>query len=96
MDEAKTQTVQTYKSPLKKLVRFFEQSRDKWKAKSHAAKADVVRLEHRVRFLEKGKAELRSHVKELEAEVARLKTQVQSGAPREEATQKKGASKREK
>jgi len=63
----------TYTSPVKKLVRFFEKSRDQWKAKHHQLKALVKRLENRVRFLEKSKEHWKSRVKELEGEVARLK-----------------------
>ena len=62
----------TYTSPVRKLVRFFEKSRDQWKAKHHALKAVLKRLENRVRFLETSKAHWKSRVKELEAEVARL------------------------
>jgi len=63
----------TYTSPVKKLVRFFEKSRDQWKAKHHQLKVLVKRLENRVRFLEKSKEHWKSRVKELEGEVARLK-----------------------
>lgn len=79
-----------YKSPLRKLVRFFEHSRDRWKAKSHADKVKVKRLQNRVRFLEKSKADLKSQVKALEAEVARLKANAQAGEPTRESLQKGG------
>ena len=63
----------SYKSPQRKLVKFFEKSRDQWKAKCHEAKIEVKRLKNRVRFLEKSKERWKSRVKELEAELARVK-----------------------
>jgi hypothetical protein len=43
--------LEPYKSPRHKLLRFFEKSRDQWKAKCLSAKATVKRLQNRVRFL---------------------------------------------
>ncbi len=62
-----------YKSPPRKLVKFFEKSRDRWKAKCREAKIDVKRLKNRIRFLEKSKERWKSRVKELEAELAMVK-----------------------
>ena len=64
---------QGYKSPQRKLVKFFEKSRDRWKAKCREAKIEVKRLKNRVWFLEKSKERLKNRVKELEAELARVK-----------------------
>lgn len=63
----------SYKSPPRKLVTFFEKSRDRWKAKCRDAKIEVKRLKNRVRFLEKSKEHWKSRVKELEAELAMVK-----------------------
>jgi len=42
-----TQPIETrYKSPQRKLVRFFEKSRDQWKAKCQTAKFTVKRLQN--------------------------------------------------
>jgi len=74
--EEKTKEVQKskgYKSPQRKLVKFFEKSRDRWKAKCREAKMEVKRLKNRVRFLEKSKERWKSRVKELEAELAIVK-----------------------
>jgi hypothetical protein len=68
-----------YTSPPRKLLRFFLTSRDQWKAKYQRAKATVKRLENRVRFLEKSKAEWKSRARALEKENARLKAQAQPG-----------------
>jgi DNA repair ATPase RecN len=62
-----------YKSPQRKLVRFFEKSRDQWKTKCQTAKATVKRLQNRVRFLEQSKAQWKARAQALEAEVAQLR-----------------------
>jgi hypothetical protein len=62
-----------YKSSRHKLLRFFEKSRDQWKAKCLGAKATVKRLQNRVRFLEKSKDRLQHRVSELEGELKSLK-----------------------
>ena len=73
-----------YISPPRKLLRFFLQSRDQWKAKCQRAKATVKRLENRVRFLEKSKDEWKARAQVLEAENAQLKAQAPSRrVPRE-------------
>lgn len=59
-----------YKSPVRKLARFFEKSRDQWKAKCREAKAMVKRLKNRVRFLEDSRERWKSRVKEFEAKLA--------------------------
>ena len=38
----------TYKTPLKKLVKFFEQSRDSWKEKYFEKKIDLKRVTNRI------------------------------------------------
>ena len=70
--------LEPYKSPRPKLLRFFEQSRDQWRAKCLSAKATVKRLQNRVRFLEKSKARLQHRVSELEADVKTLKHLLQA------------------
>ena len=79
----------TYKSPLRKLVRFFEKSRDQWKAKCLETKATAKGLKHRIRYLEQSKAEWKTRAKELEQELARMRAQ-QHGAPRQEEDKKNG------
>jgi hypothetical protein len=68
----------TYKSPVRKLARFFEQSRDQWKAKCREAKALVKRLKHRIRCLEESRTRWKSRAQALTAEVARLQAQQQA------------------
>lgn len=73
LDFSRSGTKGTYKSPIRKLVRFFENSRNQWKTKCKEAKRTIKRLKNRIRFLERSKAFLKSTVKELEAELARVK-----------------------
>ena len=68
--------VKTYKSPQRKLVRFFEKSRNQWKSKYRNAKTVVKRLQNRVRFLEKSKDRDTRRIRELEAELKNMNTQV--------------------
>jgi hypothetical protein len=72
MNERKTKT---YKSPRRKLVRFFEKSRDQWKAKCLEAKATAKGLKHRIRYLEQSNVECKTKAKQREKEVARMKAQ---------------------
>lgn len=78
-----------YTSPARKLIRFFLNSRDQWKAKCQQAKATVKRLENRMRFLEKSKAEWKAKAKALEAENATLKAQARVMSMLEEAPAEK-------
>ena len=66
--------IKIYKSPKRKLVRFFERSRDQWKAKCKEAKATVKQLNNRIRYLEKNKAVWKTKALELEQELAQIKT----------------------
>ena len=45
----------TYKSPLKKLVKFFEQSRDKWKSKYFEKKKELKRAKNQINDLKQRK-----------------------------------------
>lgn len=45
----------TYKSPIKKLAKFFESSRDNWKEKYFEKKTELKRVTNRIYDLEKRK-----------------------------------------
>jgi hypothetical protein len=66
-----------YKSPLRKLVKFFEQSRNQWKEKSIEAKSTLKRLSNRVRYLETTKAEWKQKAILLEKELKQLRLQAE-------------------
>lgn len=73
MENAQETSSIVYKSPLRKLVRFFEKSRNGWKVKCRTAKAMLKRLKNRVRFLEQSRARWRERAQELEKELAQVK-----------------------
>jgi hypothetical protein len=77
---------QPYKSPLRKLVHFFEKSRDQWKGKCVRSKTAIKGLQNRIRFLENSREPWKSRAKALEVELTRLKAQE---PVREEAFKKK-------
>lgn len=62
-----------YKSPPRKLIKFFEKSRNQWKAKCLDAKKLIKQLKNRIHFLERSKEEWKRKTKELEAELAQMK-----------------------
>jgi outer membrane murein-binding lipoprotein Lpp len=62
-----------YKSPRRKLVTFFEKSRDQWKEKCSEAKTKVKQLNNRVHFLEKSKEQLKNEVASLKIELNKAK-----------------------
>jgi predicted nucleic acid-binding Zn-ribbon protein len=62
----------TYKSPRRKLVKFFEKSRDQWKAKCRKSKVLVKRFKNRVRFLEHSRDRWKEKAVTLEAELRQV------------------------
>ncbi len=59
-----------YTSPQRKLVKFFEGSRDRWKAKARAAKTVLKRLGTRLGRLERSNTAYRHQLAALRAQVA--------------------------
>jgi hypothetical protein len=74
----KSKPYKNYKSPLRKLVRFFEQSRDRWKKKYQEAKRLLKRLKNRIRFLEESRDRWKGRTKELERELGEVKAKAES------------------
>jgi peptidoglycan hydrolase CwlO-like protein len=62
----------SYKSPARKLVPFFEKSRNKWKAKCQEAKYQVKVLKNKIRYMDKSKEKFKMRVKELENEICQI------------------------
>ena len=77
-----------YRSPPGKLIKFFQQSRDRWKAKCRAAKARVKGLQTQLRSVEKSKASWKSRVQALERELARVQAAQHALADEVEALKK--------
>jgi hypothetical protein len=55
LDREGRMEVKSYRSPVQKLLRFFERSRDGWKRKCRNGKVTIKRLTNRVRKLEKSR-----------------------------------------
>jgi hypothetical protein len=64
--------VDEFRSPVRKLVRFFQRSRDNWKRKCIEAKRRCKLLANQVRAVEKSRAEWRARAEELAERVSRL------------------------
>ena len=86
------QRYRNYKSPVGKLVGFYEGSRNRWKTKYKKAKKHAKRLHHRVRVLGKSKARLERRARELEAASAQTEAvnggvehppEIRAGVPRQ-------------
>jgi lipopolysaccharide export system protein LptC len=60
----------TYSSPQRKLVKFFERSRDQWKAKSRAAKRVLKRVGTRLGRVERSNAAYQDQLAALRTQVA--------------------------
>lgn len=70
----------TYKSPLKKLVKFFEKSRDNWKSKYFEKKIELKRAKNQINDLKHRKEdwkdraiEAENKLKEIERESSEVK-----------------------
>jgi predicted RNase H-like nuclease (RuvC/YqgF family) len=64
---------QTFKSPARKLIRFFQRSRDNWKRKYMELKRERKKLSNQVRAVEKS----RDHWKEVAREERRRVNQLE-------------------
>lgn len=65
----------TYKSPLRKLTRFFEQSRDGWKEKHGNVKTQNKFLQNRVLYLNNSKDQWKQEALQLRKEVSLLRSE---------------------
>jgi len=83
-----------YKSPVRKLARFFEKSRDQWKAKCREAKATIKLLKNRIRFLEESRERWKSRAKELEAQVKQIEAREREPKEELETLEQKGGKKK--
>jgi uncharacterized protein YlxW (UPF0749 family) len=72
-DHSMDSNAKRFKSPFRKLVPFFEQSRNRWKSKFKESKSKVKRLENRNRYLKKRNTELKEKVKNLESEIIQFR-----------------------
>ncbi len=77
---ATNDTLDSFRSPMRKLVRFFRASRDRWKEKCQRAKAESKLLGNQVRAVQKSRAHWKEQFREqqkqtnaLQRELERLK-----------------------
>lgn len=79
----------SYTSPQRKLVKFFERSRDRWKAKSREAKTVLKRLGTQLRRVERSNADYQQQLAALQTEVAEWQAKQAQTADELEALKKK-------
>lgn len=60
-----------FTSPKTKLIRFFENSRNKWREKAKESKYQIKLLSKRIKYLEQTKITQKERIRQLESEVAR-------------------------
>lgn len=86
---------QPYKSPQRKLVRFFAKSRDQWKGKCRAAKAGLKTLKKKLQRGEERQRRWQSRMQALEDELARLRAAHRALAAAGEGGEKRMAERQE-
>lgn len=62
----------TYKSPLKKLVKFFEKSRDSWKNKYTEKNKELKRAKNQINDLKQRKEDWKERAKKAEDELKEI------------------------
>ncbi|MCP4193793.1 MAG: hypothetical protein GY768_24555 [Planctomycetaceae bacterium] len=67
-----------YKSPLRKLVRFFESSRDSWKQKCIALRGELKLCKNQVRAVEKSREHWRQVAKDAAKQAALLEEKLKT------------------
>ncbi len=66
-----------YKSPVKKLMAYFEMSRDKWKSRSHEYKARILKLEIKLRDTQSSRENWREKYNSTNKELELAKLQLE-------------------
>jgi hypothetical protein len=69
-------SIDEFSSPLRKLVQFFQVSRDSWKAKHQAIKADHKLLQNQTRAVEKSRELWRKRAIETQKRLKELERQL--------------------
>jgi hypothetical protein len=70
--------VEMFRSPRKKLLRFFVRSRNGWKAKCQTAKVRVKRLGSRVQKLTDSRDRWKGRAQALSSELARVQAELEA------------------
>lgn len=66
----------TFATPLRKLARFFQRSRDGWKAKCQEAKREGKKLSNQTRAVEKSRDHWKELARQREQEIRELRQQL--------------------
>ena len=66
-----------WKTPLKKLARFFERSRDRWKAKYVAKREQYKRMGNQVRAVEKSRVKWRQTAEHAQKQIRELESELE-------------------
>ena len=79
----------SYKSPLHKLARFFERSRDGWKEKYSNVKIQNKYLKNRIRSLERTQGQWEQETLQLRKKISKLQSEACKREKRHEEEQEK-------
>ena len=74
--ECECQSGPEWKSPLRKLARFFNRSRDGWKAKYFAKKEQCKLMGNQARAVEKSRAKWRETAKQAQEQIRHLQQEL--------------------
>ncbi len=69
---------ETYRSPIKKLLRFFRQSRDGWKRKCQEAKRKLKSFDVRLRVLRQNRDRWKELASQQQTELERLREELEA------------------
>lgn len=75
-----------YRSPLRKLVRFFQKSRDGWKEKSQQGKVVIKRLTNRMYAMKRSRDRWKTVAKRQRQELQELRRQLETQKTRSQPT----------
>jgi len=68
--------IDRFRSPMRKLVRFFEKSRDNWKRKCQQAKERIKLMGNQLRAVEKSREQWRLRAERLQQQVRQLQEEL--------------------
>lgn len=71
------ETKEQWKSPVRKLVRFFQRSRDRWKEKYHALKHKCKLMANQMRAVERSRQSWRQKAQQAQQELRRLQQELE-------------------
>lgn len=81
MESSDTPQGNVYTSPQRKLVKFFEKSRNKWKARCLNAQATLRQVKNRASWLEQSRDNWKARARQLADRVRELETETGQSPP---------------